>query len=63
MGDAKDTSSYKNGGEVHSSDDDGWDTVGDNPTGRKRKSSSRQRRKKSRKLFGGTIWGKGEDNS
>lgn len=37
--------------------DEGWDTVGDNPTGRPRKSSARQRRKKARKLFGGTIWG------
>lgn len=36
--------------------DDGLDAVGDNPTGRKCKSSSRQRRKKIRKLFRGTQW-------
>lgn len=54
MGDAKDTSDYRQGGEAQ---DEGWDTVGDNPTGRPRKSSARQRRKKARKLFGGTIWG------
>lgn len=53
---------YQDGGEVpHNDDDEGWDTVGDNPTGRKRKSSARQRRQKSRKLFGGTIWGKKEE--
>lgn len=48
---------YVNGGEGPSEpDDDAWDTVGDNPTGRSRKSSARQRRKKLRKLFGGTPW-------
>lgn len=53
---------YKDGGyEPGDDEDEGWDTVGDNPTGRKRKSSSRQRRKKSRKLFGGTIWGNKEE--
>lgn len=53
---------YQDGGyEMGDDDDEGWDTVGDNPTGRKRKSSSRQRRKKSRKLFGGTRWGKKDD--
>jgi hypothetical protein len=57
MGDAKDTSAYKNGG-----GDDGWDPVGDNPTGRPRKSSARQRRKKGRKLFGGTPWADPKDN-
>lgn len=48
--------SYINGGE-----DDGIDPVGQNPTGRKRKSSAGQRRKKDRKLFGGTLWAKPED--
>lgn len=48
---------YQNGGY----EDGGWDTVGDNPTGRARKPSSGQRRKKSRKLFGGTIWGKKDE--
>lgn len=55
MGDAKNTSGYQQGGE---GEDSGWDTVGDNPTGRKRKSSARTRRKKDRRLFGGTLWGK-----
>lgn len=50
---------YQDGG-YEMGDDEGWDTVGDNPTERKRRSSSRQRRKKSRKLFGGTKWGKKE---
>lgn len=44
---------YVNGGEG-----DGQDAVGQNPTGRKRKSSAGQRRKKDNKLFGGTRWGK-----
>lgn len=39
----------------HNQDDD---PASKNPTGRKRKSSAGQRRKKDRKLFGGTIWGK-----
>lgn len=39
-------------------EDDGLDTVGDNPTGRPRKSSARTRRKKARRLFGGTKWDK-----
>jgi hypothetical protein len=59
------TGGYVNGGEGDSfadDEDDGWDTVGDNPTGRKRKSSSRQRRKKARKLFGGTRWGKKKED-
>lgn len=48
---------YVNGGEGPSEpEDDGWDTVGDNPTGNPRKSSARQRRKKLRKLFKGTEW-------
>lgn len=42
---------YINGGE-----DDGSDPVGDNPTGRKRKSSRRTRDKKARRLFRGTPW-------
>lgn len=50
---------YINGGE--GKDDDGQDAVGQNPTGRKRKSSAGQRRKKDRKLFGGTRWQKPED--
>lgn len=53
--------SYINGGEVQhpdDDDDDGQDKVGDNPTGRKRKSSAGKRRQKDRKLFGGTKWGK-----
>lgn len=58
MGDAKNTSSYRQGGE---GDDSGWDTVGDNPTGRARKSSARKRRQKDRKLFGGTLWGRKDD--
>lgn len=33
-----------------------WDTVGDNPTGRPRKSSAGKRRQKDRKLFEGTPW-------
>lgn len=49
--------SYVNGGEG----DGGQDPVGQNPTGRKRKSSSGQRRKKDRKLFGGTPWAKKPD--
>jgi len=44
---------YVNGGEVF---DGGDDNVGDNPTGRARKSSAGQRRKKLRKLFKGTQW-------
>lgn len=54
MADAKNTSGYRQGGE---GDDGGQDRVGQNPTGRPRKSSARQRRKKDRKLFGGTVWG------
>lgn len=42
-------------------EDEGWDTVGQNPTGRSRKSSSRSRRKKDRRLFGGTKWGRKDD--
>lgn len=49
---------YVNGGEVF---DDGSDDVGDNPTERKRKSSARTRRKKLRRLFGGTEWDPGKD--
>lgn len=44
---------YKNGGEG-----DDRDPQDQNPTGRKRKSSAGQRRKKDRKLFGGTPWSK-----
>lgn len=50
-------SGYVNGGEGgNGNEDDGYDTVGQNPTGRPRKSSAGQRRKKARKLFGGTKW-------
>lgn len=56
MADAKDTSGYRNGGEV----DSGWDTVGQNPTGRPRKSSAKKRRQKDNKLFGGSPWGRKE---
>lgn len=45
---------YRNGGE----DDGGQDRVGQNPTGRERKSSARTRRKKDNRLFGGTPWAK-----
>ena len=45
-------SSYLPGGE-----DDASDPIGDNPTGRKRKSSARTRRKKVRRRFAGTPWG------
>jgi hypothetical protein len=51
MGDAKNTDGYQQGG-----GDDGYDGPGDNPTGRNRKASSGQRRKKLRKLFGGTDY-------
>jgi hypothetical protein len=51
MADAKDSKKYRQGG-----GEEGLDPVGDNPTGRARKSSSRQRRKKLRKLFKGTPW-------
>jgi hypothetical protein len=47
-------------------EDDSWDKDDDpasqNPTGRKRKSSAGKRRQKDRKLFGGTPWGKKDDN-
>lgn len=55
---------YINGGEGPPSEDDEdyeddvKDMVGRNPTGRRRKSSARARRKADRKLFGGTLWGK-----
>lgn len=44
---------YVNGGEGQ---DGGDDNVGDNPTGRARRSSARTRRKKLRRMFGGTPW-------
>jgi len=50
---------YVNGGEGPPEDDDDdelLDQVGQNPTGRKRKSSARTRRKKDNRLFKGTIW-------
>jgi hypothetical protein len=50
--------SYVNGGE---DEDDGQDHVGQNPTKRERKSSARTRRKKDRRLFGGTPWARPED--
>jgi hypothetical protein len=55
---------YQDGGYEDDSwdtEDDGQDKVGKNPTGRPRKSSAGQRRKKDRKLFGGTRWGKKDD--
>lgn len=39
-------------------EDDSWDTVGQNPTKRPRRSSAKKRRQKDNKLFGGTIWGR-----
>lgn len=53
---------YVNGGwePADEPQDDGWDTVGDNPTGRSRRSSARSRRKKERRLFGGTPWARKE---
>lgn len=59
MGDAKDTDKYKQGGEGPGTPDD--DPASQNPTGLRRKSSARQRRKKDRKLFGGTPWAKKKD--
>ena len=56
MADAKNTSGYRQGSE--GDDDGGQDHVGQNPTGRPRKSSARTRRKKDRRLFGGTPWAK-----
>lgn len=52
MGDAKNTSSYRQGGEG----DSGGDNVGQNPTGRARKSSARSRGKALRRLLGGTAY-------
>lgn len=54
MGDSKDNAQYKNGGE--GPQDDGRDPVGQNPTGRPRKSSAGKRRRVLRRLFGGTPW-------
>lgn len=51
---------YINGGEGDGNQDD--DPASQNPTGRKRKSSAGQRRKKDRKLFGGTPWAKQKDD-
>lgn len=53
--------SYINGsgGEDESWKDD--DPASKNPTGRKRRASGGQRRKKDRKLFGGTRWQKPDD--
>lgn len=54
---------YINGGEGpryedDESEDDAKDMVGKNPTGRRRRSSARARRKADRKLFKGTRWAK-----
>lgn len=49
------------GYEYPDDDDNDRDPADQNPTGRKRKSSARTRRKKDRRLFGGTRWGKDED--
>ena len=46
-------------GEAGHQDDD---PASRTPTGRKRKASAGQRRKKDRRLFGGTIWGKKPDD-
>lgn len=46
---------YINGGEA-----DDRDPEDRNPTGRKRRSSARTRRKKDRRLFGGTPWARPE---
>lgn len=54
MADARNTSGYTQGGE--GDDDGGQDKVGQNPTGRPRKSSRRTRDKKTRRLFRGTKW-------
>mgnify|MGYP001567602302 FL=1 len=37
-------------------DDGGQDTVGQNPTGRPRRSSAGTRRRKDNQVFGGTRW-------
>lgn len=50
------------GYEYPDEDDGGQDKVGKNPTGRERKSSARTRRKKERRLFGGTQWSKEGDD-
>jgi hypothetical protein len=50
--------SYEEGDDSDEQEDEGYDQVGQNPTGRKRKSSAGQRRKKQGRLFGGTKWGK-----
>jgi hypothetical protein len=47
------------GGEDESWKDD--DPASQNPTGRKRRGSAGQRRKRDRKLFGGTRWEKKDD--
>lgn len=49
---------YMNGGEVPQEPDP---DAGDNPTGHARRSSARTRRKKDRRLFGGTMWDRKED--
>ena len=38
------------------SEDGGRDNVGQNPTGRPRRSSAGTRRRKDRQMFGGTEW-------
>lgn len=38
------------------------DPADQNPTGNERKSSARTRRKKDRRLFGGTTWERKDDN-
>lgn len=50
---------YKNGSWTEGEpepEDDGWDAVGKNPTGRKTRSSAGKRRRRLRKLFGDTQW-------
>lgn len=50
---------YVNGGEGDAPREPDPD-AGDNPTGRARRSSARTRRKKDRRLFDGTIWGRSD---
>ena len=48
---------YRNGGEG-----DDRDPEDKNPTGRPRRSSAGKRRQKERKLYGGTPWGRKDDD-
>lgn len=46
------------GGKKEPEDDGGQDHVGQNPTGRPRRSSAGTRRRKDNQIFGGTKWEK-----